>query len=74
MTPRIIAVMLNGAQRDEEIRRQQLLDLESQRSRIHLVPRTKEADSPTAPVNDIAMGKKPGRGGSAVATEVYGRL
>ncbi len=74
MTPRIIAVMLNGARREEGIRRQQLLDLEGQRSRIHLVPRPNEFAPRPAPTNDIALGKKLGHGKRVVATEVYGRL
>lgn len=36
-TPRIIADMLTNTYQEEELRRQQLRDLESQRSRIHLV-------------------------------------
>jgi transposase InsO family protein len=36
-TPRIIADMLTNAYQEEDLRRQQLKDLESQRSRIHLV-------------------------------------
>jgi putative transposase len=74
ITPRIIAVMLNAAQRDEEIRRQQLLEVESQQSRIHLVTRTEGSIPRLSPVDDIARGMRPSRDKSAIATAVYGRL
>jgi putative transposase len=74
LTPLIIATMLNAARREEEIRRQQLFEVESQRSRIHLVTRTEESISSFAPLDDLSIRMKPSSDRGAVATAVYGRL
>lgn len=52
-TPRIIADMLTNAYQEEELRRQQLRDLESQRSRIHLVSSPSEKSQVASPFQHI---------------------